>query len=412
MSNKIEYFATLPVDTLRDIMRLMDVVSAQKLRDVCKDKARYQLVLSECDRRLSQITYLDENFGHGKKFMQAMSICGACVVGPRATEFFVPSRISENSSWDISMNYNDGNAFEFVDRMKAIGVVWITPKNEVRNLFMNGAGDITMDKFKYAYVLRYIKELSNEMGYHLMDTVNLTIATRVRICVHDDIVSVHDAASSNDSLVRESVWMCIGYITSKSSTMTIRLSGERDRLMSYYPKAFINNHSSCLQALIGPYFSCHLYGKLTTNMKTYAWPNNVITPPPIYDEQDKDLEQEHIRLIPEWTYLSEIGFEYERVPQAFMFGRERAVLDDESIWLDREADYGEDSINVSRCVGLLKRLRLSQGQLGLSSSTVSKIPLGELQPWKKFEKRRYKVSHTATGIYIPSLWSYLFGQPV
>jgi hypothetical protein len=410
MSQQEEYLARLPLDILNDVVYNMDVITVQQLQEACKGKSRYHAVYSECTSRLSITNYLDTHFGNGEKFMQAMSICGACIVGPRALEFFVPSRISENSSWDISMNYNDGNAFEFIDRMKAIGVVWITPKNEVRDLLVKGSGNITMDRFKYAYLLDYIRKLSDEMGYHLINAVNVTVAVRVRIRVDGDIISVDDAGFSNDSLVRESVWMCTGQVTFKSSTMAVRLSGERARFMAYYPKTFMNNHSSCLQALIGPYFSCHLYGKLTTDMKTYAWPNNVVTPPPIYDEQREEPMSTCVQSVPEWLSILQLGFKYERVPQLSMFGHGRCVADSESIWVEREECYGQGLAEVRRYVELLKQLRLSQGQLGLSTSTVSKIPLSRLQPWQTFEERRYEVSRNDTGVYIPSLWSHVFGQ--
>lgn len=252
--------------------------------------------------------------------MEAMSKCGACIVGSKATGFFVRSTISDQSTWDISVNYNDPNVFEFIDDMKAIGVTWITPKEEIYQLFSKGSGNITMDKFKYMHLFDYMKQLSNEMGYHLLNMANAPTAVGVTVYVSGDIVEVHEARFDNDSFIRESVWTCTGTIPFKSSVMTIRLSGERSRFMSYYPKAFVNAHSSCVQAIIGPYFSCHLYGRMTCDMRTYAWPNNVLSPPRLYDQQRNAPMSVCVERVPEWVHLSERGFKYERVSDEFMYG--------------------------------------------------------------------------------------------
>jgi hypothetical protein len=406
MSDNMEYLALLPVDVLGDIIHKMDVITAQKLQETCRNNDRYALVESECARRLSTTVYLDEYFGNGTEFMKAMSKCGACITGPRASGFFVRSSTANESIWEISVNYDDENAFEFLSDLSNIGVKWYTAKEEVTNLLNSKNGTLTLDRFKYASTLTHIMKLSKQLDFQICNSLSANGA-RIRLFARYPILSISDAAFDDDSVVRESVWMCTGYKSTASGHMKIRLSGERGRFMGYYPKSVINDHSTYRQAILGPYFAYHLYGKLTCDMLTYQWGKNMIiatTPNSIYLTNSAAIPGSVAELTGE--------FKYEPTPNTPLMGNFRSVTDSESIWLDTGNTYHHEQVDVYRYVELLKGLTLLQSPGGLSSSVVNQVRLTAMQPWVPFRNRHRMPIRDTEGVYIPSLWTSVFGDMV
>jgi hypothetical protein len=406
MSRNTEYLALLPVDVLRDIVHKMDIITAEKLQETCRNNDRYGLVDSECARRLSTTVYLDEYFGNGSEFMKAMSKCGACITGPRASGFFVRSATANESIWEISVNYDDENAFEFLSDLSNIGVKWYTAKEEVTNLLNSKNGTLTLDRFKYASTLTHIMKLSKQLGFQICNSLSAN-GTRIRLFARYPILSISDAAFDDDSVVRESVWMCTGYKSTASGHMKIRLSGERGRFMGYYPKSVINDHSTYRQAILGPYFAYHLYGKLTCDMRTYQWGKNMIiatTPDSIYLTNSAAIPGSVAELTGE--------FKYEQTPNTPLTGRTRSVNDEESIWLEIVDKYYGERLRVLRYVELLKQLKLLQSPGGLSSPTVNQMMLRVMQPWVPFRSRGRIPIRDTEGVYIPSLWASTFGDTI
>lgn len=268
MSHNIEYLATVPTDILRDIVQELDAVSATELMKLCDSNSRYKLVALECKRRLSIPLYLSQTFGDGKRLLRAMAVCDAYIWGGKALGFYVTNKLSDSSSWNISVPRHSDRTAILMKTLEDMGVVWRTAVDDVRVILQKGCGETIMDSYKYR---RYMREIHNlaiqEYGYYVDFVENIDTYKKVRISVNGKYVSVQRLGFHDDSFTRQCDWTCTGILERSGFTDRIRIGGEEFGCMS----AMINTHSSCMQAFISPHVSVHLYGKLACSMSTYGW---------------------------------------------------------------------------------------------------------------------------------------------
>lgn len=308
MSHNVEYLAAVPADVLRDIVQELDAVSATELMKLCGSNSRYKLVELECKRRLSVPLYLTQTFGDGEKLLRTMAACDAYIWGGKALGFYITNKLSDSSSWNISVPRHSDRTAILMKTLEDMGVVWRTAVDDVRVILQKGCGETIMDSYKYR---RYMREIHNiaiqEYGYYVDFVENIDTSKKVRISVNGKYVSVQRLGFHDDSFTRQCDWTCTGILERSGFTDRIRIGGEEFGSMD----AMVNTHSSCMQAFISPHVSVHLYGKLACSMNTYGW----------YERLQLQANSGPIA----WNTIRRCGFRYIDAPST-----SRDATDDES----------------------------------------------------------------------------------
>jgi hypothetical protein len=342
-NSSADYLANLPYDIISEMVSRMNISTVDSLkREVSykwdysnPDNNKYKGVSDACENRKSVVKYLNKHFGDGVALLEAMSKYFVYISGSRSLEFFEEGHVGEDSDWDMYVSTWPGHVIGIMQQLEKLGVTWMSPKDELSDLKASGKGSMVIESPKLEYLLR-----NQCFAAHGTDMENIIEA------VHDNAtnnftVNFDDGQSSvtpnelGDGYTSENICCIIrGKLLHKDKTTRIQLIVESRGNTNASIVAPFTYHSSCVQSFIGPYTACHMYGKLTSEGKSYGWRNNISKKARrTLTEYDPSTVVE-VHSVPGWSKYSGRGFEYINPPEWHLGFELRDTQDGHSIWLE------------------------------------------------------------------------------
>jgi hypothetical protein len=353
-----DYLATLPYDIICEMVSHMGISTVDKLTNEVSylhnskesEKNKYDGVKDACGNRKSVVKYLSKHFGDGVALLEAMSKYFVYISGSRSLNFFEEGHIREDSDWDFYVSNWPGHVIGIMKELEKLGVVWMSPKEEMRDLKAVGKGSLVVESSKLEHLLR-----NGSFAAEDRDTVTDIADTIQRVDVPNFTISFNNgdlSAVPNEagSGYTSDKMTCIirGKLHHKGTITRVQLISESRNDSNASIVAPFSYHSSCVQSFIGPYAACHMYGRLTSEGKSYGWRNNIsMTARNRLSEYNPSIPVE-VSSVPGWSKYTDRGFEYINPPEWNLGFELRSVEDHESIWLqyDEHTDAPPDVVTL------------------------------------------------------------------
>jgi hypothetical protein len=337
-----DYLATLPYDIICEMVSHMGISTVDKLTNEVSylhnfkesEKNKYDGVKDACDNRKSVLKYLSKYFGDGVALLEAMSKYFVYISGSRSLNFFEEGHIREDSDWDFYVSNWPGHVIGIMKELEKLGVVWMTPTEEIADLKAAGKGSIVVESSKIEHLIR--KGSFMVQSGNLTDVMEAVADSNVRNFTinferGNSSVTVNEVGDGYTS----DKMTCIirGKLHHKGTVIRVQLISESRNDSNASVVAPFTYHSSCVQSFIGPYTACHMYGRLTSEGKSYGWRNHISrTARSRLSEYNPSIPVE-VRSVPGWSKYTDRGFEYINPPEWNLGFELRSVEDHESIWL-------------------------------------------------------------------------------
>lgn len=376
-SNKAnaDYLASLPYDIISEMVSRMDISTVDNLKRQISfkwnyekpDSNKYKGVADACDDRKSVVKYLNKHFGDGVALLEAMSKYYTYISGSRSLEFFSEGHTDINSDWDFYVSTWPGHIAGIMKELEKLGVSWMSPEEEIDDLKKVGKGSLVLERAKFLYLLNKGRFGSSDGDIQgLIETMRHSSVDAVTLVIDGDNSTFKPTIPGDGYVSDKTVCIIRGKLTRKGRTTAVQLIVEhRDESKAAISSPF-TYHSSCVQSVIGPYRAFHMYGRLTSENKSYGWRDN------ISDEAKERLgpydpfASVDTKPVAGWSKYSSRGFEYITPPELTLGFELRNTCDDESVWLE----YSDHSEAPHDVVTLYTQLSKSVAWYQVATGTV------------------------------------------
>lgn len=328
-----DYLATLPYELISELLSKMDITAVDGIdKQVSSTEdvtGRYSKVTAASAERRSILKYLNDNFGNGKKLLAAMGKSDVYISGSRSTEFFCPGSIGPRSDWDFFLPHDMLAMYNFMIALTDMGVTWLTPTDSFNRRLMNDGDSIIVSMrtletlIDNGAIAKKAKDLDIKLGELSGDTA----LDHCNISVREGALNMElrEAEDGYEAMLGD---ICIihGEIDRHGITTPVQLITQRqakgDTCRVTVPYGF---HSSVVQSFIGPVSAGHMYGKLTSEKKAYAWnvrksastEHNIARTSDIIDTAN----------VRQWNKYEDRGFEFMYPPEGKMDFSLRQIRD-------------------------------------------------------------------------------------
>jgi hypothetical protein len=343
-NSSADYLANLPYDIISEMVSRMNISTVNSLkREVSykwdysnPDNNKYKGVSDACENRKSVVKYLNKHFGDGVALLEAMSKYFVYISGSRSLEFFEEGCVGNDSDWDIYVSNWPGHVTGIMRELEKLGVVWMSPKDEMEDLKAGGKGSIVVESEKLQYLLR-TGSFAVEGGGMADGVADDSALRNFTINFKDGNSSVVPNEPGNGYTSEEITCIIRGKLHHKGKITPVQLICESRGDTNASIISPFTYHSSCVQSFIGPYTACHMYGSLTSEKKSYGWRNNISKKArQRLSDYDPSVAVE-VESVSGWSKYSQRGFEYINPPEWHLGFELRDTQDGHSIWLE----YGE-----------------------------------------------------------------------
>lgn len=274
--------------------------------------------------------YLQHKFGKSDELLEAMSKATAYLSGSQAVDFFVPGSSKPTSDWDFYVPYHVGTITSFMCKLEDMGVSWKTEK-DMFGIKLDSEPDgfvissydilrIEVDGIKDEATRRGLGFELHGFGPNRAEWFHVAVADGVMV------VKPHNEASIEYDEKMFSV-VARGYLSRNNTETQVQILGEH-RNSDFYTPSIFGHHSSCTQAVIGPYMAFHIYGDMACNHESYPWPA-VLTQQHIHRSHNMQvLPKPEDKCVPVWMKYEERGYTYIDAPRQGVRTDLRRISDD------------------------------------------------------------------------------------
>lgn len=342
-STNVDYLATLPYDVISEMVSRMGISTVDSLKREISykwnyenpDENKYKGVSDACDNRKSVVKYLNKHFGDGVALLEAMSKYYVYISGSRSLDFFEEGYIDDDSDWDIYVSNWPGHVFGIMKELEKLGVAWMSPKDEIEDLKQMGTGSLVVESSKMDYLLRNNTFSMGDMDAdELADRVRFANIVNFTIRLEEGTSSVQPNEAGDGYTSNTMTCIIRGKLVYKGKETRIQLICESRDNSNASIVAPLTYHSSCVQSFIGPYTACHMYGRLTSEGKSYGWRNNISTSARNRLSERTQFGDVEVQLVPGWSKYTDRGFSYVNPPEWSLGFELRNAEDGLSTWLE------------------------------------------------------------------------------
>lgn len=338
----IDYLATLPYDVICEMVSHMGISTADELANEVSylykssksDKNKYDGVKDACADRKSVVKYLSKHFGDGVALLEAMSKYYVYISGSRSLDFFEEGHIREDSDWDFYTSNWPGHVVGIMNELEKLGVVWMTPKDEIADLKESGKGSLVVERSKMMYLLRAGSFSTGGTDVHgVLQSISDSNISNFTIDFDNGDSSITPNEVGDGYTSEKMTCIIRGKLHYKGRVTRIQLICESRNDCNASIVSPMTYHSSCVQSFIGPYTACHMYGRLTSEGKSYGWRDNISETARKRLSPYNPSEPVEVERVSGWSKYKDRGFQYVNSPQWNMGFELRTVEDSQSTFI-------------------------------------------------------------------------------